>query len=114
VDTFTIAILQPFDLTLPGLIQRTRVDKSMRNAVKGYNPSGTVRQMDMFWVPPFDVQNATLEQWRDDIIGEWDKYTATPVRYTQVEGNHLTVMKGEDNVECFQKALNVALAGRGI
>jgi hypothetical protein len=86
----------------------------MRKIFGPYVPTGSVSKFDVFWVPPMEALNTTTEEWRGKFLGEWDTFSKSKVRYKEVIGNHLNLMQGEENVEVFQKALNEAMAARGL
>ncbi|MEU8822744.1 non-ribosomal peptide synthetase [Streptomyces sp. NPDC048636] len=68
---------------------------------RGYQPSGTVRSMTVFYAIPL---RGTKEDWLADELRRWDEHTTGPNRYLDVPGEHYTLM-GPRHVAAFQAVL---------
>jgi thioesterase domain-containing protein len=74
----------------------------------GYEPSGTVRSLTVFYeVPPLGV--ADDRPWVAEDNWEWDKHAREPVHYVRVTGEHDILLESR-YVEAFQAALRAELA----
>jgi len=63
-----------------------------------------VSKYDIFWVDSMPALKVTEEQWRYELMGEWDEYSKSSVNHSKIIGNHLNCMPEEENAQCFQKA----------
>ncbi|GAA1226027.1 non-ribosomal peptide synthetase [Kitasatospora nipponensis] len=72
---------------------------------RGYQPSGTVRSMSVFYAVPL---RGTKEEWLARELRRWDEHTSEPNRYLDVPGEHYTLM-GPRHVAAFQSILRAEL-----
>ena len=113
MDHFSAEQLDGLDLSLPRVEAWERVTKSMRNVVEDYRPEGQISKLDIFCVQPLPRWGFIYQRWLDEVLGKWNEYCATPVVFHHVDGHHFSVLRPE-HIECFQQALNKALAARGV
>ncbi|MYV60686.1 AMP-binding protein [Streptomyces sp. SID4931] len=74
---------------------------SLTDLGRGYEPSGTVRTMTVFYAHPL---RGTRKKWLNGELRRWDEYTTEPNRYVEVPGEHYTLM-GPRHVDAFQAVL---------
>jgi thioesterase domain-containing protein/acyl carrier protein len=123
---FPDGTLENLDLSVPKVEAWQRINDNMQMITRSYVPSGSVSKYDLFWVPPLPQYECTDQQWRHDWLSKWKNHvkgasqsdvdtedSQGPLRYHRVEGTHFTILRPE-NVEVFQKALNIALESRGV
>ncbi|MDJ0382249.1 non-ribosomal peptide synthetase [Streptomyces sp. G-G2] len=68
---------------------------------RGYEPSGTVPSMHVFYATPL---RGTKQDWLDNELRRWDEHTTGPNRYVEVPGEHYTLMSNR-HVATFQSVL---------
>jgi hypothetical protein len=110
---FPDGTLESLGLTKANLQTWARVNESTTKISDEYKPEGVISKYDLFWAPPAPLFGCTLEQWHDEFLGAWKNHVKEPFKEHKVEGNHFSILQGE-NIDCFQKALNGALTARGI
>lgn len=111
---FSPEFIENMDITVPRLQAFGRVEDVMRKIVDKYEPQGSIATMDIFCADPMPHFGATPEQWRQDVLGQWKKYTKDEnVRFHEVQGSHISLIK-EPLLQDFQRIVNETLAGRGI
>lgn len=123
---FPDGTLENLDLSVPKVEAWQRINDNMQRITRSYIPTGSVSKYDIFWVPPLPQYNCTDREWRHDWLAKWKNHVVGarqsdvdvedsqgPLRYHRVEGTHFTILRPE-NVEVFQRALNAALASRGV
>jgi acyl-CoA synthetase (AMP-forming)/AMP-acid ligase II/thioesterase domain-containing protein len=78
-----------------------------------YDPSGSVKCMDIFYAIPLQAVSKSKEEWKKNHLSKWHDFVREDVRWTEVDGEHYTMM-GPEYVVPFQKKLRHALAERGL
>ena len=78
-----------------------------------YDPSGSVACMDVFYAIPLQAVSKDKQHWLDNHLSKWHDFVRGDVRFTEVDGEHYTMM-GPEYVVPFQKKLRHALAERGL
>lgn len=78
-----------------------------------YDPSGSVKCMDIFYTIPLQAVSKNKDEWKKNHLSKWHDFVREDVRWTEVDGAHYTMM-GPKYVVPLQKKLRHALAERGL
>ena len=100
-------------LTHAGMMTWTDVSWSLQRIGWGYEPSGEVAHMDVFYCQPLkDVASSRVE-YRKQHLNRWVDFIRDDVKFWEVEGKHYTMIDS-DHVPGFQRTLKKALEARGL
>ena len=91
----------------------TDVTNAFRLAGKKYDPTGSVKCADVFWVTPLLSVSPSREQWMDEHLVRWNEFVVETPRFHECAGEHSKMLNSE-HVGSFQKTLKLAMAARGI
>ncbi|KAL4891060.1 hypothetical protein BDV59DRAFT_209228 [Aspergillus ambiguus] len=86
---------------------------NMQGMATEYEPSGSVRTLDVFVADPLTHVAKTREEWVNGLLSAWKDFVREEVRYHHVEGAHYTMLKPEYVVN-FAKTLRTVLRERGV
>ena len=86
---------------------------SMQNMARDYEPSGSVKSMDVFYAVPLSAVATSKSEWLDQHLRKWDAYCTSSPHFHNVDGAHYTMISPE-NVRSFQKRFKNALLERGL
>ncbi|KAL8941388.1 MAG: hypothetical protein Q9216_002266 [Gyalolechia sp. 2 TL-2023] len=78
-----------------------------------YDPSGSVKGMDVFYCQPLKVVARTRQEYRETKLNRWGDFVREDVRFHEVDGEHYTMI-GPEHVPKFQQSLKRALTARGL
>ncbi|MFF7198840.1 alpha/beta fold hydrolase [Streptomyces sp. NPDC008079] len=93
--------LAELDLTAEKFAAWAELADGLTDLGRGYQPSGTVRSMKVFYAVPL---RGTKQDWLENELRRWDDYTTGPNDYIDVPGEHYTLM-GPQHVAAFQAIL---------
>jgi thioesterase domain-containing protein len=87
------------------------ITESLLKMGREYEPSGSVRSVSVFYATPL---RGTKEDWLNNQLKGWDRFTRAPNRYVDIPGEHYTLM-GAKHVATFQSILRreLEIAERG-
>lgn len=85
----------------------------LQGMAREYDPSGSLRSIDVFIAIPLAVVAETKALWIEKHLSKWADFSDTPPVLHDVDGSHYTMI-GEDHVFSFQKKLRKALKARGL
>ncbi|KAG2113448.1 atromentin synthetase [Suillus discolor] len=97
-------------LTLEKLDKWVDLAGSLIDCGLDYNPSGSVAALDVFYAIPFA---GTKADWLNNQLKPWSGYSRGEASYTDVPGEHHTLMDLE-HVSQFQKIFRSRLEARGL
>ena len=100
-------------LTVEKLANWADVAFGLQSMAVDYEPSGSVKTMDVFCATPLASLGLTKEQWRNERLSGWEQFVEADLKFHDVGGAHYTML-GPDHVQGFQKTLADALDARGI
>ncbi|KAL2064562.1 hypothetical protein VTL71DRAFT_3699 [Oculimacula yallundae] len=80
---------------------------------RDYEPSGSVRVMDVFVAEPLAIVAANKEEWKRNRLSNWANFCDSEQIFPDVDGEHYTMI-GEKHVLSFQKIPRKALQHRGL
>ena len=106
--------LDELGLTRESLSRWVEVAYGLQSMAVDYEPSGSVKSMDVFHAIPLRTAAASREEWVNVHLKGWEKFcdpTAGGVRFHEVKGEHYTMI-GPEFVEGFAGSLVAALAKR--
>ncbi|AUA16375.1 alpha/beta fold hydrolase [Streptomyces sp. SID8382] len=98
--------LSELDLSLERFTAWVHLAQSMVHLGRSYEPSGSVGQVKVFYCTPL---RGTKEEWLDNQLSHWDRFTREPNTYIEVDGEHYTLMSPR-HVQTFQATLRHELA----
>ena len=107
------ARLVELSLTTEALANWADLAFGLQSMAKEYEPSGSVRVIDIFYAIPLKMLAVSKEEWLDKHLGRWADFCETEPRFHEVDGAHYTMI-GPDHVHNFQKKLRKALKDRGL
>ncbi|NEC37344.1 non-ribosomal peptide synthetase [Streptomyces rubrogriseus] len=93
--------LTELDLTLERFTAWVHLAQGMVHLGRTYEPSGSVERVDVFYCTPL---KGTKQDWLDQQLRHWDRFTRRPNTYTEVDGEHYTLMSPQ-HVQAFQATL---------
>ncbi|MFF3517303.1 AMP-binding protein [Streptomyces sp. NPDC002573] len=93
--------LAELDLTAEKFAAWAELANGLTDLGRSYTPSGSTRFMTVLYAVPL---RGTKEEWLANELRRWDDFTAEPVRYVDVPGEHYTLM-GPQHVAAFQAIL---------
>ena len=91
----------------------TDVTNAFRLAGKKYDPTGSVKGADIFWVTPLMSVAPSRKHWMNEHLVRWNDFTLERPRFHECEGSHSNMLNSE-YVGSFQKMLKRAMAARGV
>ena len=83
----------------------------LQSMARDYEPSGSVKSIDVFYAIPLKAVARTKEEWLAEHLNKWQYFCETEVRFHEVGGTHYTMI-GQSHVLAFQKQLKAALQAR--
>ncbi|MER5850832.1 non-ribosomal peptide synthetase [Streptomyces sp. NPDC002012] len=93
--------LTELDLTLERFTAWVHLAQSMVHLGRTYEPSGSVERVEVFYCTPL---KGTKQDWLDQQLCHWDRFTRQTNAYIGVEGEHYTLMSPQ-HVQTFQATL---------
>ena len=100
-------------LTQASLLTWINVAWALQKIGWHYDPSGSVKSMDVFYCQPLKVVAKTRHEYRTEKLDRWRDFVRADVRFHEVDGEHYTMI-GADHVFKFQRTLRKALRERGL
>ena len=91
----------------------TDVTNAFGVAGKKYNPTGSVKCADVFWVTPLLSVSPSRQQWMDEHLVRWKEFVVEAPRFHECAGVHSKMLNSE-HVDSFQETLKLAMAARGV
>nr|P9WES4.1 RecName: Full=Nonribosomal peptide synthetase acyN; AltName: Full=Polyporic acid synthetase acyN [Ascocoryne sarcoides]UQS21311.1 AcyN [synthetic construct] len=85
----------------------------MQAIAQDYDPSGRVRNMDIFYAIPLVAVAKSKKEWVDNHLVKWRGFVDEEPHWHEVDGAHYTML-GPDNIHTFQKTLRASLEERGL
>lgn len=86
---------------------------SLQRMATDYEPSGQVKNMDIFYCIPLKAVADSREIWREQHLSRWADFVHEAPRFHAVDGAHYTMI-GADHVATFALTMMQALRGRGL
>jgi acyl-CoA synthetase (AMP-forming)/AMP-acid ligase II/thioesterase domain-containing protein len=105
--------LAELSMTAEHLIEWSDLSFALQSMASDYEPSGSVRCMDIFYCEPLSIVAPSKREWLDKHMDKWRNFTHEEPRFHEVGGAHYTMI-GPDHVYGFQKKLRQAMAARNI
>ncbi|KIM60237.1 hypothetical protein SCLCIDRAFT_1217003 [Scleroderma citrinum Foug A] len=107
---FSPARVDDLDMTLEKLSHWVDVAGALVQCGKGYQPSGSVATMDVFYaIPP----HGSKGDWLNQRLKGWVAFSRTEPLYTDIPGQHYTLLDMQ-HASQFQKILRERLEARGV
>ena len=91
----------------------TDVTNAFGLAGKKYDPTGSVRKADVFWVTPLMSVAQDRRQWMDEHLLDWNDFVKEPPRFHECEGTHSKMLNLEF-VDSFREMLKRAMSARDL
>lgn len=85
----------------------------LQSMAMDYNPSGQVKNIDVFHAIPLKGVAASRKEWVSEHLSKWQNFCSTRPRLHAVEGAHYTMI-GPEYVGGFAARLKEALKARGV
>lgn len=109
-----ISRMPELGVEVQGLETWADVVYGLQQSAVGYQPSGSVRVMDVFHATPLKaVGTRSQEDWVENFLKKWSEFCKTEVRFHAVGGAHYTMI-GPEHVVDFSRTLMSALKRRGV
>ena len=105
--------LEALEIDKTRLRKLTDVTYAFGLAGKKYDPMGSVRRADIFWVTPLLLVSPSREEWMAKHLVRWTDFVSETPRFHECEGVHSKMLNPE-HVGSFQKILRRAMATRGV
>lgn len=86
---------------------------SLHNMAREYEPSGSVKAMDVFYAIPLLAVASSKSEWLEHHLSKWSDFCASTPHFHEVDGAHYTMLSPE-HVMSFQKRLKGVLLKRGL
>jgi thioesterase domain-containing protein len=86
---------------------------NMQGLAVDYEPSGTVKSMDIFVADPLSHVAKDRKDWIETRLSAWKDFVRTEVRFHDVQGAHYTMLNPE-YVANFAETLRRVLRERGL
>ncbi|KAK7987010.1 non-ribosomal peptide synthase-like protein [Apiospora saccharicola] len=107
------ARLRELDMTAAKLERWADISAGLQGLAHHYDPSGTVRSIDIFYARPLLAVGSDKERWLRDHLRPWEEFARDgDVRFHDSPGAHYTMLDA-DHVFEMQKVLRAALKARG-
>ncbi|KAL5362936.1 hypothetical protein BJX96DRAFT_186496 [Aspergillus floccosus] len=104
--------LRELSLDAPQLEAWADVTLGLQDIARQYQPSGRVRQMDVFHCEPLAVVDCDKSEWFGR-LQRWQEFVDSDIRYHHAEGHHHDMI-GPKNAYSLQRTLRQALFDRGL
>jgi acyl-CoA synthetase (AMP-forming)/AMP-acid ligase II/thioesterase domain-containing protein len=104
---------EELDLEAASLARWVDVAFGLQQMARDYDPSGQVKNLDIFWCTPLKAVADSRETWRDEYLSRWAEFVEETPRFHAVHGEHYTMI-GADHVASFAQTLIQALKARGL
>ncbi|MFF3410943.1 alpha/beta fold hydrolase [Streptomyces sp. NPDC002742] len=98
--------LTELDLTIERFTAWVHLAQSMVHLGRTYEPSGSVERVTVFYCTPL---KGTKQDWLDQQLRHWARFTRRSNEYIEVDGEHYTLMSPQ-HVQTFQATLRRELA----
>ena len=85
----------------------------MQYMARNYEPSGSVKSMDIFYAIPLSAVAKSKQEWLENHLSKWESYVGSSPRFHDVDGAHYTMISPE-HVKSFHKKFRNALQERGV
>ncbi|KAK8016967.1 NRPS-like protein biosynthetic cluster [Apiospora rasikravindrae] len=106
--------LRELDMTAAKLERWAEISAGLQGLAHHYDPSGTVRHIDVFYARPLLAVGSDKERWLRDHLRPWEDFAENQdVRFHDSPGAHYTMLDA-DHVFEMQKVLRAALKARGV
>ncbi|KAK8121706.1 NRPS-like protein biosynthetic cluster [Apiospora sp. TS-2023a] len=106
--------LRELDMTAAKLERWADISAGLQGLAHHYDPSGTVRNIDVFYARPLLAVGSDKERWLRDHLRPWEDFARDgDVRFHDSPGAHYTMLDA-DHVFEMQKVLRAALKARGV
>lgn len=69
----------------------------LQSMARGYEPSGSVAVMDVFFAEPLKIVALSKNDWVKNSLSKWKDFCRSDVRFHEVMGEHYTMI-GEEHV----------------
>lgn len=99
------ARLAELDIDLARFKAWTTLTHALLTVSRPYVPAGSVESMTVFYAHPM---RGTKQDWLDNELKRWDRFSREPVRYVDVPGEHYAIM-GPKHVGSFQAAMRAEI-----
>ena len=110
VDT---ARMQQLSMSATELSNWASLAHAMQAMAVDYDPSGSVKSMDVFYAHPLRTAAPSKEEWLEQHLSKWAEFCRTEPQFHDVEGAHYTMLSAE-HVESFAGKLKQVLQARGL
>ena len=86
---------------------------AMQNAAREYEPSGSVKCIDVFYCTPLASVARDREEWISKHLMKWEEFSRSRLDFHEAKGAHYTMLDPE-NVDIFAETLKRVLVERGV
>jgi acyl-CoA synthetase (AMP-forming)/AMP-acid ligase II/thioesterase domain-containing protein len=83
-------------------------------AAKTYDPEGSVKKADVFWVTPLLSVASSRQKWFDDFLLQWEDFVdSKDLRFHECQGSHSKMLNAEF-IDSFQLKFREVMCERGV
>ncbi|TIA74254.1 hypothetical protein E3P77_01030 [Wallemia ichthyophaga] len=107
------ARLQELELTASKLLNWGSIAENLQALARGYEPTGTVSNINVFIADPLAAVAKTRQEWYEKKLTPWKDFTRTEPVFIDAKGAHYTILAPE-NVVDFQSKMRKSLEARGM